>query len=77
MLYKLLHLLEDDEEINIARFAYTLGRLQPEKPTAAQQSCYNEFSEQMYKWFVNEKDKKQLITALDLLIYYLRATKEE
>ena len=77
MLYRLLHLLEADEDINIARFAYTLGRLQPEKPTAAQQSCYNEFSEQMYKWFVNEKDKKQLITALDLLIYYLRATKEE
>lgn len=77
MLYKLLSLLEDDKDINIARFAYTLGRLQPEKPTAAQQVCYNEFSEQMYKWFINKEDKRQLITALDLLIYYLREAKEE
>lgn len=77
MLYKLLNLLEGDEDINIARFAYTLGRLQPENGNVAQQACYNKFSEQMYKWFVNREDRKQLITALNLLIYYLRDAKEE
>lgn len=79
LLYRLLDLSEDsDEDMNLVRFAYTLGRMQPDKGASTEQiTCYNEFSARMYKWFKNNKDRKQLRTALDLLIYYLREAKED
>lgn len=78
MLYRLLNLLKEqqNEKMNLARFAYTLGRMQPEKEDAGKRECYNKFSEQMYKWFKDAESRKQLRTALNLLIYYLRDTKE-
>ena len=78
MLYRLLNLLEEkDDNMNLARFAYTLGRMQPEKASVQLQQCYNEFSQQMYKWFKDADARKQLRTALDLIIYYIRDTKED
>lgn len=79
MLYKLLNLLEEKEDgMNIARFAYTLGRQQPPREAReAQRKCYEEFSQQMYQWFVRPEDRRQLRTALNLIVYYLRDTKEE
>ena len=79
LLYKLLDLIEykQNDKINIARFAYTLGRMQPSsKDNASLQAYYDEFSRQMYKWYINEEDRKQLFTALNLLIYYRREAKE-
>ena len=80
MLYRLLNLLDeaDKEDINLARFAYTLGRMQPEKRSSeAKKQCYAVFSEQMYQWVKNPDDRKQLRTALNLIIYYQREAKEE
>ena len=80
LLYRLLNLIDEaeKEDINLARFAYTLGRMQPENSSSdAKKQCYNEFSEQMYKWFKDADDRKQLRTALNLIIYYQREAKEE
>lgn len=80
LLYRLLNLLDeaDKEDINLARFAYTLGRMQPEKGSSeAKKQCYDAFSEQMYQWFKSPDDRKQLRTALNLIIYYHREAKEE
>lgn len=79
MLYRLHSLIEEAEkdQVNIARFAYTLGRMQPgDKKNLVLQQCYEEFSQQMYKWYINVTDRKQLFTAIDLLIYYRRESKE-
>ncbi len=78
MLYKLLNLLEENEDdMNIARFAYTLGRQQPPKEAKEmQKKCYEEFSQQMYSWFTRPEDRRQLRTALNLIVYYLRDTKD-
>lgn len=81
LLYRLHGLIEDAEKdedrVNIARFAYTLGRMQPsDKNNIALQQCYEEFSQQLYKWYRSATDRKQLFTALDLLIYYRRESKE-
>lgn len=79
LLYKLLDLIDykQNDRINIARFAYTLGRMQPAgKDNPSLQACYNEFSQQMYQWYIHEEDRKQLFTALNLLIYYRREAKE-
>lgn len=77
LLYKLLDLTEelDKEKINLARFAYVLARMQPTEKALI--DVYKEFAEQMYKWIKNPKDRKELHTALNLVIYYLRESKEE
>ena len=79
LLYRLHSLIEEAEKdkVNIARFAYTLGRMQPDdKNNLVLQQCYEEFSQQMYKWYIKVTDRKQLFTAIDLLIYYRRESKE-
>lgn len=80
MLYKMLEMLESiikEERINIARFAYTLGRLQPDRENKNLIPVFNEFHTQMYKWIRNNEDCKQLRTAFYLLIYYLREKGED
>ena len=37
---------------------------------------YEDFVSKMYQWINNNEDKKQLATALNLLVYYLRDKKE-
>ena len=79
MLYRMLTLLEDFAEhdrINLARFAYTLARMQPKGDNAALKSLFEDFQQQMYLWVKNKQDRKELITAFTLLIYYLREDKE-
>lgn len=81
LLYKLMPLLEENasgDKINLARFAYTLARLQPKDnfDNKDRIKVYNKFSETMYQWYRNSTDKKELRTALHLLVYYLRAKEE-
>ena len=81
MLYKLKGLLEGldtgENKINLARFLYTLARLQPPKQKdrekyQQQLDLYNQVTQQLYQWVKNETDRKELLTALHLAIYYLR-----
>lgn len=83
-LYNLLNLIRSrhEEAINIARYAYFLGRMAPEvkninDPKEVQRKEeYNQFSKQMYQWIRNDKDAKQLEMAIYLYVYMNR-TKEE
>lgn len=64
-IYTLLRFLKDirdDEGINLARFAYTLAR----------SKLNQEKIHQLYDWAVSKKDRKELITAMEILIYLNR-----
>lgn len=65
-LYDLLYLLRHaDENINLARYAYTLGRRSDGMNST-------EFCDYMYKWYLNDTDRYQLITAIYLYVYLYR-----
>ncbi|MBP3655950.1 MAG: type III-A CRISPR-associated protein Cas10/Csm1 [Clostridia bacterium] len=72
-LYQMTSLLREAEhdKLNLARYAYLLARLQPSRHSAAF-GLYNAFSRQMYAWACQEKDRRQLITAIYLYVYMNR-----
>lgn len=85
-LYNLLDLVrrrKGDEPINLARYAYLLGKMEPErkasdnnKKFADKQKRHQDFSKKMYRWMKrNNRDTKQLEMAIYLYIYLNR--KEE
>lgn len=67
LIYKMLDLISEsaNTRLNIARFAYLLARLKPEK-------VRGELCEKMYHWITSEDDRKQLITAMHIYIYTKR-----
>ena len=70
-LYRLLDLLRSSkEQINLARFAYLLARMEPKDKKSAQ--LYRTFSKNMYAWYRSETDRKQLITAIYIYVYLSR-----
>jgi len=72
-LYRLLELLKGKEKINIARYAYTLARLEPPKTADEEyRKLYRDFSSSMYKWIQDERDRRELITATYIYIYLNR-----
>ena len=75
LIYRLMDLIQlaDEDKLNIARFAYVLARMQPKQDKDEQKrKVYEDFVSKMYQWINNNEDKKQLATALNLLVYYLR-----
>lgn len=74
-LYKLLDFLRNNnnEKINIARYAYLLARLEPSEKSNELYAIYKEFSKKMYEWIKNPKDKKELITAIYIYVYLKRS----
>lgn len=79
LIYRLMDLIQlaDEDKWNIARFAYVLARMQPKQDKDEQKrKVYEDFVSKMYQWINNNEDKKQLATALNLLVYYLRDKKE-
>lgn len=83
MLYNMLDLIRNrnnENRLNIARFAYLLARL---RPTDERDPDYNRKTEQfnlfkkkMYSWIQNENDARQLITAIYLYVYHERERTE-
>lgn len=74
-LYHLLDLIRDEKEkINLARYAYTLARLEASEGKKEEK---NKFSKQMYEWYTNGEDRKQLIAAMYLYVYLTREDKQE
>lgn len=75
-LYHLVELLRNTEEkINTARYVYLLSRMEPQDDKKRMQ--YNAFSRKMYEWSKNNKDRKELITAIYLYVYLNREGGEE
>lgn len=73
-LYNLLDLLRNvNEKINIARYVYLLSRMEPKDPV--EKGRYLRFSGKMYEWMTDEKDRKELITAIYIFVYSIRERK--
>ncbi|MGN1317644.1 MAG: type III-A CRISPR-associated protein Cas10/Csm1 [Lachnospirales bacterium] len=82
MLYNMLELIRNKnskDRLNIARFAYLLSRLKPTGDNVKEKELesYNIFSKNIYNWIQNEKDCKELITAIYIFIYMTRERKTE
>ena len=61
----------DGAHINLARFAYVLARMDPGDKSGCQE-CYQEVRQQLYGWYKHDEDRRQLTTAIQLVIYSLR-----
>ena len=74
-LYNLLDLMRNtSERINLARFAYTLARLEPDKDASdLQKKVYQKFSGKMYEWITKEEYRRQTITAIYIYTYFVRS----
>jgi len=79
LLYRMMNLVKayDDDTLNFSRLLYTLARIGlpstgdnelKQKRTEA----YNRFTQSIYKWVRNKKDRNELLTALNLILYYER-----
>ena len=77
-LYHMLELIrKQDDKLNLARFAYLLARMEPNNLAAEEDKLkYKEFSKKMYKWIKDERDCRQLKTAITLYAYMIRDKEE-
>ncbi len=84
-LYNLLELVRKrkEDKINIARFAYLLGRMEPKvqrgekkEEIEEKRDLHREFSRKMYEWIRVEKDAKELEMAIYLYVYTKREKEE-
>ena len=81
--YSLMNLIrsqfEEKEDakhrIDIARFAYIIARIKYDKQNERQEKNYLDLKKQLFEWIKNEEDAKQLLTAINILIYEYRESK--
>lgn len=78
LLYKFVNQIRNrDKKINLSRFAYLLGRLEPDKDAKEDtKELYKEFSKKMYMWMKDENDSKELLTAIYIYVYLHREREE-
>ena len=81
LIYKLMDLLQgilndrsEGKHINTARILYLLARLEPKKSDPAY-DAYKDFTTTIHKWIQTEEDCKALLTACNLIVYYMRDKK--
>ena len=72
--YKLMDLIinrltKNDNRLDIARFAYILGRI---NFTNDNKNNFNEFKKNLLLWLKDKEEAKQLLTAINILIYQER-----
>lgn len=76
LLYKILEFLRNrDDIINLARFSYLMARLEDSMSNDNRENfekTNRKFSKQMCKWIQNDKDSKELITAIYIYAYLTR-----
>lgn len=83
--YSLMNLIRSQFEekeiekhrIDIARFAYIIARIKYDKKNERQQKNYLDLKKQLFEWIKNEEDAKQLLTAINILIYEYRDRKKD
>lgn len=76
--YKIIQLIsnrltKEEKRIDIARFAYTLARISSTKDN---EENYESLKRNLLMWMKNEEDAKQLLTAINILIYEVREGKK-
>ena len=79
-LYKILELLRNrKEKINLARYVYLLSRMEPDKKTEDGEALkrYRAFAAKMMQWIQNDRDTRQLKTAIQIYAYITRETGAE
>ncbi|GAB1476802.1 type III-A CRISPR-associated protein Cas10/Csm1 [Bacillota bacterium] len=79
MLYRLLVFIRESENdvINIARCAYMLGRMAPsDKAGQEKQTAYKELSSRIFEWIRKPEDRRELITAIVIFVYYNRESQD-
>ena len=79
-LYKILELLRNrKEKINLARYVYLLSRMEPDKKAEDGEALkrYRAFAAKMLQWIQNDKDTRQLKTAIQIYAYITRETGAE
>lgn len=89
-IYRVLQLFNEndgEDKLNIARLAYVLARLEPQKPNTNKKEVlseyekdkenYKEFSKKIYGWIKNKEDSEQMKTAILLYVYNNRKIVEE
>lgn len=77
-IYKIVQLLRGDlekEKLDLARLAYILGRLEPSNKENS--LLYREFSQKIYSYSKNKKDRKELIAAIYVYIYLERDVRND
>ena len=67
----------EKHRIDIARFAYIIARIKYDKQNERQQKNYLDLKKQLFEWIKNEEDAKQLLTAINILIYEYRDRKKD
>lgn len=75
LLTDLLRETEPGERINLARYAYTLARLEPSKYEPSR-AIYERMAQKLYQWALEEKDRKALLMAISIHRYRNRTRKE-
>ena len=81
--YSLMNLIRSQFEekenekhrIDIARFAYIIARIKYDKQNERQEKNYLDLKKQLFEWIKNEEDAKQLLTAINIMIYEYRESK--
>lgn len=73
-IYRMMNLLNaaDDDGLHLARFAYMLARMEPDKHNKLRYECYGRVRTQFYNWLKQPKDRQELLTAWQLVVYHLR-----
>ena len=73
-LYRILGLISARrEKISFARLAYLLSRLEPPSGApAAEKNAYRAFAGNIYRWMGDDRDSRQLRTAIQLYVYMNR-----
>ncbi len=81
MLYNMLELIRssgNEDRLNIARFAYLLARLAPDKDAPQEKKdSYNDFSRNMYRWIQDSAERRRLVTAIYIYAYMNRESEDE
>ena len=73
LIYRIMNLLNaGDDGVNLARFAYLLARMEPDKNNKLRYECYGKVRNQFYSWLKQRKDRQELLTAWQLIVYHLR-----
>lgn len=65
------------EKMNLARFAYLLARMEPDKKDLKLANLYTDLSIDLYRWVQNNASRGMLLTAIELYLCLTRKSRED